>query len=104
MSTLLSWMSPSCIEESSVPFPSFGHREKEHDFTQLAVLDKREARRTCASVRRLSRRGRCRGMISLSKQTARRTGPGGFARSVAAPLEAETPPAKPTGERRAAGR
>ena len=43
-------------------------------------------------------------MSSLSKQSARRTGPGGFARSVNAPPEAETPPTYPTGEGRAVGR
>ena len=43
-------------------------------------------------------------MSSLSKQSARRTGPGGFARSVTAPPEAETPPTYPTGEGRAVGR
>jgi hypothetical protein len=32
------------------------------------------------------------------------TGPGGIARSVTAPPEAETPPTYPTGEGRAAGR
>ena len=32
MSTFLSWTSPSCIEKSRVPFPSFGYREREYDF------------------------------------------------------------------------
>ena len=97
MSTFLSWTSPSCIEKSRVPFPSFCYREKEYDFAQLAVLHMRKARRTNRRMRTLRRQGRCRGMISLSNRVPGERGLTGSPRRRRS-TRAETPPTEPTGE------
>ena len=80
MSTFLSWTSPSCIEKSRVPFPSFGYREKEYDFAQLAVLHKREREAYLPKHANTSAPRPLPGHDQPVQQSARRTGPAGSPR------------------------